>query len=633
MADKLERFGKYLILDHLVDGGMAKICRARFLGEKAYKLVAIKMIQPQFSKDVNFQTMFEDELSIAMKLVHPNIGQTYEYGKYREQLYNVMEYIYGNNLKQVLDRLKEKSAAFPVEVCVHIIAQVCQGLDYAHKFKDQLTGKELKLVHRDISPHNIMVSFDGSVKVIDFGIAKAETNSESTQAGTIKGKLSYLAPEYLEGLSLDHRYDQFAVGITLWELLCGRKLFHANNDLAVLKLIQACKVPPPSSINPNVPKELDAICLKALSKDRNNRYEDMDKLNRALTKFLYLKYSNFNPSDLSFFLNDLFKTEKDRDDAKFLEYGKIDIVPYLKDIDQEALSGTNGPATPTSEPKLQPAQRREIEFAPNDATATLNIEVENKISPAARTERTSTAIRRSTITSSNTAKTGNKTNTTINRNQKMAEVQKEEEKKSSAKILIILVASVAGFAFFQPELVHELTGIDLPSMLGKENSRGPSSEQTEVAAPVAPVKKKLGGILTLSGLDPYMEVFINGEKISYSGVGHEVLLNREIELKIEKHNHETFVTKFTATKDDPNKAIEIPVLQKMFYGVVSSSHNYTEGSILKFKINGSEVEKRLPFDNYRVPAGKYEGIIKDPLLGTEKTINFEVEEDKKMMIE
>src|SRR5690606_35083986 len=127
-----------------------------------------------------------------------------------------------------------------------------------------------------------------------FGIAKAETNSEATQAGTIKGKLSYLAPEYLDGLELDARYDEFAVGITLWEMLCSRKLFKASNDLAVLKKIQECKVPPPSSINPNVPKELDEIVLKALSKDRGKRFDDLDKLNRALIKFLYATYPDFN---------------------------------------------------------------------------------------------------------------------------------------------------------------------------------------------------------------------------------------------------------------------------------------------------------------------------------------------------
>src|SRR5690606_9075535 len=152
---------------------------------------------------------------------------------------------------------------------------------------------------------------------------------------TIKGKLSYLAPEYLDGLDLDPRYDLFAVGITLWELLCSRKLFQANNDLAVLKQIQACKIPAPSSINPNVPKELDEIVLKACAKDRPQRFDDMDKFNRALVKFLYSHYPDFNPSDLGYFAKQLFKEEIAEDRKKLVEYGKIDISRYLNEMKRE----------------------------------------------------------------------------------------------------------------------------------------------------------------------------------------------------------------------------------------------------------------------------------------------------------
>ena len=343
MSDKRERFGRYLILDHLVDGGMAKICRARFLGEQADKVVAIKMVQPQYSKDESYKTMFMDEIGVTFDLIHPNIVQTYDYGVHQDQLYVAMEYCDGRNLKEYLDKLKERKFVFPVEISVYIITQVCQGLHYAHTYTNKLTGKSANIIHRDISPHNIMLTFDGSIKVIDFGIAKADTNSEATQAGTIKGKLSYLAPEYLEGEELDPRYDEFSVGITLWEMLCSRKLFKASNDLAVLKKIQECKVPPPSSINPNVPKELDEIVLKALHKDRNKRYEDLDKFNRALMKFLYTNYSDFNATDLSYFAKELFKEEIKADREKLFEFGKIDIVPYIQEWKVEQAGG--GPSS------------------------------------------------------------------------------------------------------------------------------------------------------------------------------------------------------------------------------------------------------------------------------------------------
>lgn len=314
---------------------MAKICRSRYLGDQANKIVAIKMVQPQFSNDASFVKMFQDELNITFGMLHPNVMQVYDYGKTNGQLYTAMEYIHGANLKQYLDRLKERKVVFPVEITTYIISQVCQGLYYAHTFTDKLTGKPFNIIHRDISPHNIMLTYDGAVKVIDFGIAKADTNSEATQAGTIKGKLSYLAPEYLEGLELDQRYDIFAVGISMWEMLCSRKLFQAANDLAVLKQIQTCKITPPSQVNPNVPKELDAIVMKALAKDRSQRYENMDQLNRALVKFLYSQYPDFNASDLAFFAKELFGEEIKKDAAKFVEYGSINITPYIDDMKRE----------------------------------------------------------------------------------------------------------------------------------------------------------------------------------------------------------------------------------------------------------------------------------------------------------
>src|SRR5690606_2374786 len=374
MTDKkFQRFGKYLILDHLVDGGMAKICRARFLGEQANKVVAIKMVQPQFSNDEAFVRMFQDELNITFGMLHPNIMQVYDYGKTDGQLYTAMEYIHGANLKQFLARLKEKKKAFPVEAACYIISQVCLGVHYAHTFTDKLTGKPYHIVHRDISPHNIMLTYDGAVKVIDFGIAKAETNSEATQAGTIKGKLSYLAPEYLEGLELDCRYDEFAVGITLWELLCSRKLFQAANYLAVLKQIQQCKIIPPSEINPTVPKELDEIVLKALSKDRANRYENLDQLNRALVKFLYASYPDFNPSDLRDFADDLFQKEITEDHKKFVEYGKMDIQPYIEDMKKAERTGKV--SKKDVEAVKEVAKVREIDLEITEATG-IGIEID-----------------------------------------------------------------------------------------------------------------------------------------------------------------------------------------------------------------------------------------------------------------
>lgn len=668
MADeKFERFGKYLILDHLVDGGMAKICRARYLGEQANKVVAVKMVQAQFSKDPSFVQMFEDELKVTFGLLHPNIAQMYDYGIVSEQLYTAMEYVDGANLKQYLDRLKEKNFVFPVEISTYITSQVCQALHYAHTFTDKLTGKPFNIVHRDISPHNIMLAYDGAVKVIDFGIAKADSNSEATQAGTIKGKLSYLAPEYLDGLQLDHRYDQFAVGITLWELLCSRKLFTAPNDLAVLKQIQACKVPPPSSINPNVPKELDQIVLKSLAKDRNQRYENMDKFNRALVKFLYSNYPDFNATDLGYFSKQLFKEEITKDREKFVEYGKIDIRPYLEDLSKdgqaESASASNGKSL---------TKKIEIDFGLEQKSSedlsqlTKGIELDtgitktgvNKKSKApgmtkaggAGTSTTSRVKRRSSGATSANARSG--TSTTAARRKRAsssgstsvrrrAAKKKAEEKKSSGSSFLPLVGclALAAFVYTQADLVSEYTGVDIAGMLGKSES----STQGQPARRDVAAKREAGskvaeekvGYIRFGNLDTNMRVFVNGRQVDTTGIKAKVPLNKALTITIRKNGYKKFefAPPVYLTEQENSKDISIPELERETVGLLSTSQNFTSGSKLIINVDGERLERDLPFNNMRVPAGQYEGVIANPLLGTERKVIFEIKENKRLFLE
>ena len=338
-----QRFGKYFILDHLVEGGMAKIYRARFLGEEADKIIAIKMIKGEFSSDENFKRMFLDELNVIFGFEHPNVINTFDYGMNKGQLYVAMEYCDGRSVNEYINKLKKQKCHIPIDVTISIVSQICRGLHYVHRFRDKLTGKKKDIIHRDISPHNIMLGYEGAVKVIDFGIAKvnadSKVNGDATQSGTIKGKISYLAPEYIEGVELDPRYDQFATGITLWEMLCGRKLFEASNNMAILKKIQECNIPIPSTINSNVPKELDEIVLKCLSRDRNNRYENMDKMDRALTKLLNTHYPDFHSSDVGYFAENLFKKEIEKDRERLFLFGKIDIKPYIEELKKDHKKG------------------------------------------------------------------------------------------------------------------------------------------------------------------------------------------------------------------------------------------------------------------------------------------------------
>lgn len=632
--DKFERFGKYLILDHLVDGGMAKICRARFLGEQSNKIVAIKMVQPQFSRDPSFVRMFQDELAVTFGLQHPNIAQTYDYGKVHEQLFTAMEYVDGANLKQFLDRLKEKNYVFPVEISIYIISQVCQGLHYAHTFQDKLTAQPLHMVHRDISPHNIMLTYDGAVKVIDFGIAKSNTNSESTQAGTIKGKLSYLAPEYLEGMELDHRYDQFAVGITLWEMLCSRKLFTAANDLAVLKQIQSCKVTPPSQINPNVSKELDAIVMKALSKDRSQRYEDMDKLNRALVKFLYAQYPDFNPSDLSYFAKELFKDEIKRDKEKFVEYGKIDVQPYIEalksDIDGNPAPAPVAAVAAVASEEPQRRERIELDMGVSTKTAT-GIELNREVpkSQTRKIQRPSLAAR-GNAREENGGKAQDRTGTISRptRTKIARDNVPAQESGSTAKLGILVVAGLLGFAYFQPDYVEDLTGVNLPLMI-----HGPTSPSREPAAPNRPSASR-DGRLSFGGVSLDMEIWINGKQQAY-GLGEplQVSLGRPLQISVRKAGHKTFTKTITLSEDRASVFVEVPTLEPLRSGLLSSSMNYPAGSVLEYMVDGETLQRKMPFKDVTIPRGEYQATVVNPNLGTAKPVKFTIEENKVHLLE
>lgn len=653
---KFQRFGKYLILDHLVDGGMAKICRARYLGEQANKMVAVKMVQPQFSNDEAFVRMFQDELNITFGMLHPNIMQVYDYGKTNGQLYTAMEYIHGANLKQYLDRLKEKKVVFPVEISCYIISQVCLGLHYAHTFTDKLTNKPYNIVHRDISPHNIMLTYDGAVKVIDFGIAKANTNSEATQAGTIKGKLSYLAPEYLDGLDLDARYDEFAVGITLWEMLCSRKLFQANNDLAVLKQIQACKIIPPSEINPSVPKELDAIVMKALSKDRAHRYDNLDQMNRALVRFLYSTYPEFNASDLNTFADDLFKAEITKDQDKFVEYGKIDTQAYIDDMKQEesktgkiSKKDVAASGRPTATPKVEEREQiRVLELDMNPGNA-IEIEMGNKEKTATRKLNKATlqtAKSTSKNTKSNSSSSGvksgkDRTSSSRIMNKKELAAKEEAEKSSSVSVIILIfAASFAAIAYLQAEMVEEMFGFNLRTMIhGEETSRSissvPTTKKTRDAAAQAAANQQAetGGKLILGGVDISMEVYINGVKSEYMGRPVRIELDQEVTVAVKKQGYVPYVTKVTLTKDNNSTVVTVPELEKARIGLLTTSQNYTAGSKLVYEEAGEMIERTLPFKDIEFPEGTYQAKVVNPILGTEKKVEFSIEENKKHFLE
>ncbi len=614
MADKFERFGKYLLLDHLVDGGMAKICRARYLGEQADKVVAIKMVQSQFSKDESFKTMFMDEIKVTFGLLHPNIVQTYEYGYHNDQLYVVMEYCDGRNLKEYLDKLRESKFVFPVEISSYIITQVCQGLHYSHTLTDKLTGKDCHIIHRDVSPHNIMLTYDGAVKVIDFGIAKADTNSESTQAGTIKGKLSYLAPEYLEGSDLDIRYDQFAVGITLWEMLCSKKLFKAKNDLAVLKKIQECDIKAPSSINPNVPKELDEIVLKALSKNRDDRFENLDQMNRALIKFLYSTYPEFNATDLSYFAHELFSDEIQKDKNKMLEFGKVNIKPYLEDLDSETQSIKSGEKNDTENefvaesPAVSKSETNVFDFGFNAEDELTRTKTGTRIinkkklleklrkskkskkkesKDSLKLEHTSikTKIPRSKSLNENDGETvRSSTLLTSMKNTATSVHVKETNKIGVVKKVVglCLILAIAGGGYFSFMSTEQGDSTRVPSSVVKKDK-------------IKEVKKIKLQLTTFNNLS--QKVYLNGVRLSVNVLGESELKKFKEGsniLRVETKGRQHFLKKINLNSDIEKIKVDITSMPKAKYGYLIMSSQCVTGKIFFNMFEEERVEK-VPF--------------------------------------
>lgn len=307
---QFENFGQYILLEKLASGGMAEVFLSKKVGASGVqKFVAVKRILPQYSESEDFIQMFKEEAKIAVNLSHSNVVSIYEFGVENGQFYLVMEYVEGRNLRQVLNKMKKLNQNFSLSQIVYIIKEVAAGLDHAHRCLDGSTGKPLNLIHRDMSPQNIMVSFEGETKIVDFGIAKASTQIENTKVGTLKGKFGYMSPEQAEGIPVDYRTDIFSLGTVLWELLGNDRLFLMNNEINTLRKIRDCKIPPLREINPNIPIELEKIVNKSLAKDRNLRYQNASEFQRDLSRFINRHDPDFSAQDFSVFVRTMFSQE------------------------------------------------------------------------------------------------------------------------------------------------------------------------------------------------------------------------------------------------------------------------------------------------------------------------------------
>jgi serine/threonine protein kinase len=316
-------FGKYLLLDRVSVGGMAEIFKAKSYGVEGFeKIIAIKRILPSMGADRDFIKMFIDEAKIVGQLSHANICQIFELGRIENIHFIAMEYIWGKDLLQLQNRLKKGNQLMPPTMAAHIIARVCEGLDYAHRKRDPM-GQELKIVHRDCSPQNILISYEGEVKIIDFGIAKAASRSSRTLAGVLKGKFGYMSPEQVRGLPLDRRSDIFALGTVFYEILTRERLFQAESDFSTLEKVRNVDILPPRAVRADIPEPIEKIVLKALAADPDDRYQWCGEMLADLQRYLMSQENVFTSKALSTWMKEQFATELSRERQLMEEYKSI----------------------------------------------------------------------------------------------------------------------------------------------------------------------------------------------------------------------------------------------------------------------------------------------------------------------
>jgi len=320
-------FGGYELLERIGDGGMAEVFRARVRGHHGFaKIVAIKRIRPQYAGDRDFIAMFIDEANIAVRLNHANIAKIYDLGRVGDQYYIAMEHVHGRDLKTIFTRCAKTRGPMPIPEACYVAMKLCDGLDYAHARRD-LHGESLQLVHRDISLHNVLLSFDGEVKIIDFGVAKALGRMSRTRTGTIKGKLAYMSPEQMRGLPVDGRSDIFAAGIVMYEMLAGRRLFMSKSPRETIQRIRSGKVVPLRTYNQRIPAALERIVLKALSVHPDDRFQTAGALGNELHRFAFFHRQQCSRSRIASWLRAEFHTELVDENARLDRFKAIQPTP------------------------------------------------------------------------------------------------------------------------------------------------------------------------------------------------------------------------------------------------------------------------------------------------------------------
>jgi serine/threonine protein kinase len=683
MAFHPHRFGRYIIVDPIAVGGMAEIYRARVAASKEGpdRVIVIKKVIANLQQNQEFLQMFEEEIKITVGLTHPNIIQIYDYGQTDEQYFMAMEYVEGKNLRQFVKRLADMKSMFSIDMSCHIISNVCHALAYAHAYRDRMTGKPLGIVHRDISPQNVMISYDGAVKLFDFGIAKAKSASEATRAGVIKGKPSYLSPEQINGEELDGRCDIFALGIVLWELLTAKRLFVAETDMGVLRLIQSAKIEPPSTFNPAVPAALDAIVLKSLHRDRAKRYQGAEEFQRDLHKFLYSFNPNFNPADLAYYAQELFKNEirDDRDRLqKFLAMDPIEAgapnapsapeapgkKPALSnkladglmsttDFNREMMDSVAGTGSINRPSDIQLASHTQI-GAPRTVslqgaagTSTRNgmpggsspplptgrTVAGPGVPPGARKNTESMVIppwSKQTVGSGGVPRAGTATATALRK-------EIDNQGSDGGRNVLIVAVVLIGVGIIGARQYGMLEGTPLEFLAPKVEvveapaanrpvNRPPASEDAQRPIPVSANE----GVIVLQTKVAGFKVLVNGREVGVNNNQFAVPLNTDVNIDVVKPGYQTqrFATKVQGQAPVAFRVELTPIPSGTLYFSTTP-----DAQVTLYRGEEKVFEAHTPIRNEVIPAGQYKAVLENSLLGFREEMDLVIEEGKLSRVE
>ncbi|HEX4459801.1 MAG TPA: serine/threonine-protein kinase [Polyangia bacterium] len=329
-----ERLGRYRVVRPLARGGMAELFLARSSGIQGFeKLVVVKRVLPELARDADYVGMFLDEARLAARMHHSNLVQVYDIGEADGLPFYAMEYLDGHDVREIIRALQARREKLPIEHALLITIGVAAALHYAHEMKDE-EGRTLGIVHRDVSPQNVAVTFDGGVKLFDFGVAKAKRRSTETRHGTLKGKIQYMSPEQCRGDEVDRRSDVFSVAILMWELMTGRRLYGGNSDFGVMKSIAESDAPKPSLVWPECPPELEEIVMRGLRREKQGRFATMEELQLALEAYARESRLAVSGVGMGKHLRKLFApiVAKVADSEKFTLYDAAKLVPGDADL-------------------------------------------------------------------------------------------------------------------------------------------------------------------------------------------------------------------------------------------------------------------------------------------------------------